>query len=116
MNEIWQYSGNGKSGEENSFNVNGTLDKYELKRNEITNEHMQQSIGRVPAETFAIFHVHPNSTGNLGWMASGPDRTNAFRIKRYYYIVSKAGLGFYDYRTREVSLLRPGLQWINACN
>jgi RHS repeat-associated protein len=79
MKKIWMQSGNGMNGTEASFNVNGTPDNYSLFFNPFTNQQKSQSF-RLQPNTFANFHVHPNSgswepsspSNNAPWLQGSP--------------------------------------------
>jgi RHS repeat-associated protein len=66
MKTAWSQSGNGSSGVEAGFNLNGTPNNYKVAANSYTNQQKKQSVTintSGPNKTFAIFHVHPNGSG-----------------------------------------------------
>ena len=122
MKKIWGQSGNGMNGTEASFNVNGSPGNYSLFFNPFTNQQQSQSF-RLQANTFANFHVHPNSSS---WQPSTPsnnatgnglgDVGMANRTGIQIHVVSRQGLGFYDPKTKLAPVrLRPGMDWSKPC-
>jgi RHS repeat-associated protein len=125
MRTIWTETSNGTSGAEASFNVNGSPSSYSIHLNPFTNQKAFQTIP-LQADTFANFHVHPNSTGPDNWKPSTPQGNSqnngqgdigmADRNGIQIYVVSRTGLGFYDPATRRPPvLLRQGMSWAGPC-
>lgn len=123
MKTIWAQSGNGTSGAESSFRVDGTPTNYKIVPSPYTNQRNSQSVKILRGTTFALFHVHPNNTD---WQPSTPQ--NNFEGNKYgdtgiadkfnlqMYTVSRSGLGFYNPGTKTPpTLLRPGLSWATPC-
>ena len=123
MKGIWRQSGNGTSGAEASFRVDGSLTNYRIVPQPFTNQSHSQTLTIIPGTTFALFHVHPNTSG---WQPSTPgnnyegnrfgDTGYADKYNFQTYVVSRKGLGMYDPATRTSSLLRPNLDWTKPCH
>jgi hypothetical protein len=127
MTKIYGLTSNGTNAQkiEASFNVNRKPGGYDVKYNEMTNQSGKQTITLQP-ETFAMFHVHGQNAGRMGWKLSdrntvyepGPgDIENAKRIGRVeWFVASPVGLGYFNPRTMTSSiLLRPGTEWGQQC-
>jgi RHS repeat-associated protein len=123
MKRIWGQSHNGMTGNEASFRLNGSAQNYTIIPSPYTNEVNKQSLTINPGKTFAVFHVHPNSSD---WHPSTPtnnaegnpfgDTGVADKYNLQMYVVSSKGLGFYDPATRKPAVqLRPGLDWARPC-
>jgi hypothetical protein len=72
--------------------------------------------------TFAVFHVHPNSTtrnpstpGNnyLGTGRGDTGIADDFNIR--FYVMHAAGLTMYDPATKKTTVLRNNLDWTKPC-
>jgi hypothetical protein len=119
---IWQQSGLGTTGLEASFNLNGNPSHFDIHFNATTGERQSQTI-TLQANTFAIAHVHPNtstwqpSTANnnsRGLVNGDIEIANAKALQ--LYIVSREGLGYYNGTKRTPPLkVRNGLDWMNPC-
>ena len=118
MQHIWRQSQNGMSGIEASFMVNGTPEAYTIEQEKMTGERGMQTIIEYPGQTFAIFHVHPNSSGQYPSTPSNNYANNghgdtgmADRWKIDIYVVHRNGLSVYRWKTKETMLLRHGMDW-----
>ena len=123
MKTIWGQSSNGTSRAEASFRLDGSPANYNIVVSPFTNERDKQKLTIKPGTTFALFHVHPNSSD---WQPSTPgnnaegnpygDTGVADKYNLQMYVVSSKGLGFYDPATKKPSVqLRPGLDWTKPC-
>jgi hypothetical protein len=123
MKKIWAQSSNGTSGAEASFRVDGDPANYNIVFSSFTNQRNFQNLTIIPGTTFALFHVHPNTSG---WQPSTPENNsegNAYgdtgmadKYNLQMYVVSRNGLGFYDPATKLPGIqLRPGLDWTKPC-
>jgi hypothetical protein len=123
MKKIWAESGNGQTGSEASFTVNGTIGMYTIEMQPYTNERKKQQIAIHPGITFALFHVHPNGSGTKpstpGNNAEGNkygDTGNADRFKYDVYVVSSGGLWMYSWQQKQDIQFRENLDWTRPCS
>lgn len=121
MKFIWSESNNGLSGVEASFMLNGTPEAYTIEQEPMTGEKGMQTIIEYPGSTFAIFHVHPNSSGQYpstpsnNYMDNGMGDTGmADKWKIDIYVVHRFGLSAYRWQTKETVLLRTNMDWTTA--
>src|ERR1035437_4708190 len=122
MHTIWNMSGNGTTGNEATFVLNGTPEAYRIVIEKASNEHMQQTIYMWPT-TFAVIHVHPNASGEYpstptnNYAGNGMGDTGmADKIHADIYVVSSRGLTAYYPATKNTTMLRRNFEWYNAKN
>ena len=118
MKDIWSEAGNGMTGVESSFIVDGTPQAYVIMHEKHTGEKMSQSVIVHRNVTFALFHVHPNgggmwpSTPQNNYMGNGLGDTGfADKVGFDIYVVSRSGLTVYSPKTRQMMIVRQGLDW-----
>lgn len=129
MKRAWGRTGNGTSGNEAGFVLNGTPNNYTIldtKSGYTKNEQQMTIYG----DTFLLFHVHPNSSTRN---PSTPEN-NARGDKKYgdttvsdryqgqqpprtilFLVGHRTGLTMYDPRTKQLRNLRENLDWTNRC-
>jgi hypothetical protein len=118
MNHIWLESGNGTTGVEASFMLNGSPESYSIKQEPMTGEKYGQDVVIYPGQTFALFHIHPNNTGqypstpsnHYGNKGQG-DTAMADEVHVDIYVVHRLGLSVYRWQTKDTALLRWGMDW-----
>ncbi len=121
MNHIWLESDNGTTGVEASFMLNGSPESYSIEQEPMTGEKDEQRVTLYPGQTFAIFHVHPNNTGqypstpsnHYGNKGQG-DTALADENHIDIYVVHRLGLSVYRWQTKDTALLRWGMTWDNT--
>ncbi len=116
MKKAWAQSGNGTSGQEAGFSVNGSPapGAYSITSTGAysTNVTCQANITYTPGSTFAIFHVHPNNClPELSQTDINAANAGNFDI----YAFSKSGLYEYDPTTKQTVMLRSGMSWTQPC-
>jgi hypothetical protein len=118
MKHIWNESGNGMTGIEASFMLNGTPENYRIEQEKMTGEHDEQAVVIYPGQTFALFHVHPNNSGQYPSTPSNHYGTeghdDTYLADKYHldiYVVHQRGLSVYRWKTKETVLLRQGMDW-----
>jgi RHS repeat-associated protein len=123
MKTIWGQSGNGATGSEASFTVDGTLGNYTIQIQPYTNERKKQQLAIHPGITFAVFHVHPNNGGpkpsTPGNNAEGNplgDTGVADKYKFDVYVVSRSGLWTFSWEQKKDVQLRENLDWTKPCS
>jgi hypothetical protein len=118
MRVIWSESGNGTTGIESTFLLNGTPESYRMEHEPLTGERMKQQFHAYPGSTFAVFHVHPNMSGI--YPSTPTDNvTNDGKGDTWYadkygwdvYVVSRGGLTVYRPSGELTIKLRNGLDW-----
>jgi hypothetical protein len=75
-----------------------------------------------PNKTFAIFHVHPNSSGMNPSTPENNYKGNNFgdtgiadKYNLTFYVMHKNGLTVYDPATKKSTTLRDNLEWVTPC-
>lgn len=124
MKKAWSQSGNGTSGVEAGFRLDGTPRKYKIVPNSITNQQNKQTLTIIQGLTFAIFHVHPNKStrfpstpdNNADNKKDGGDTYTADKVKLQVYVMHRDGMTMYDWQTKKVTELRKNLEWVKPCN
>jgi hypothetical protein len=132
MERAWMRTGNGTSGNEAGFVLNGTPSNYKIVDTKSGNtQGYQQMTINLPGSadpTFALFHVHPNNSGpypstpgnNMLGNKEG-DTGVADRVNIPYYVISSRGLTMYDPKmkndpkTKGMTMLRQNLEWTRPC-
>jgi len=127
MKRAWARTGNGTSGNEAGFVLNGTPSNYTIVDTKSANTQSMQKM-EIFSNTFLLFHVHPNrSTRNpstpdnnaLGRRDAGDtyisDKYQAQGQTILFLVGHRTGLTMYDPRTKTVSMLRENLDWTNKC-
>src|ERR1035437_125361 len=117
MGKIWMEADSGRSGVEAAFTLNGTPDAYTIYMEPAGHEQMQQKIHTYP-NTFAVFHVHPNASGEYpstptnNYAGNGQGDTG-MADKRHLdiYVVSSRGLTVYYPATKTTKKLREWFDW-----
>ena len=117
MEKAWGQSTAGTSGVEATFRLDGATTDYSIVHAPHTNQQMQQRV-EITAETFALFHVHPNRGAPE---PSAPDRAIADALWQrgrdfIMFTFSRTGLYAYDPSNKSTTLLRSGLDWLNPCD
>ena len=120
MLTAWAQSGNGTSGAEAGFRLDGNLDKYTLVPNPYTNQPGKQTITVTPGQTFAVFHVPPNNSGPQPSDPSNSsngarDTTVANKYNFDIFVESQQGLYVYNPGTNSTFKLQSGLDWTKPC-
>lgn len=122
MKTAWTQSGNGTSGVEAGFRLDGTPKNYSIVRNAFSNQTMHQTMNVIRGSTFASFHVHPNrttrnpSTPENNYLNNGIGDTGiAGEYNIRFYVMHRAGLTMYDPATRQTTVLRENLDWTKPC-
>lgn len=124
MKTAWSISGNGTTGTEAGFNVNGSPSNYKIdpfSTNGYKSQRIKINISG-PDKTFANFHVHPGtghgnpSTPENNYHGNGVGDTGvADKYGLKMYIISRDGLSMYDPVTKQVTKLRDNLDWTKPC-
>jgi hypothetical protein len=103
---IWLQTGNGTTGVEAAFTVNGTPDSYTIEMTRSDGQIGQNHVV-VYSDTIAIFHIHPNfgspklsTTRNHYGKESHGDTWIADKHQLDIYAVSKYAIWAYYWRTK----------------
>lgn len=123
MKKAWSQSANGTSGVEAGFRLDGTPRSYKIVPNAFTNQMKKQTLTIMSGLTFAIFHVHPNSStrfpstpsNNADNKKDGGDTFIADKFKLKIYVMHKDGMTMYDWQTKTVTELRKNMEWLKPC-
>lgn len=117
MQKIWSQSGNGLTNYEAAFILSGTPESYVIGFEGRSDTTMQQRI-YLWATTFAVFHVHPNKSGQYPStpkdnFASNGEGDTGMADRRHVdiYVVHRFGLSVYRWQTKETVLLRRNMDW-----
>ena len=120
MQRIWNMSGNGTTGIEATFILSGTPDNFTIEYEPMTHEQGQQHI-YLNANTFAVFHVHPNNSGKYpstpanNYAHNGKGDTGMADANRLdVYVVHRDGLTVYRSSTKVTVSLRDNMSWTST--
>jgi RHS repeat-associated protein len=111
MAKAWAATGNGTSGTEAGFSLQGSSSNFTITYAPSNNTTMSNTIP-TPAGTFDIFHVHPTrgdptpSSGDINVA-----NQNGFDM----FTFSQSGLYEYDPSSKTTIKLRNGLDWLKPC-
>ena len=111
MAQAWQATGNGTSGTEAGFSVQGSPSNPAITYAPSNNTHMSNTIPTPPG-TVDIFHVHPNGGDPA---PSQHDITVGNQTGFDMFTFSSSGLYEYDPSTQQTVKLRNGLDWLKPC-
>lgn len=75
---------------------------------------------KIVDSTFAIFHTHPNSSGEYPSTPSTSengvgDTGAADKAKIDMFVMSSRGLSYYDHNLQKTFKLQSGLDWTKPC-
>jgi hypothetical protein len=105
---IWSQTGNGTTGVEAAFTVNGTLNNYTIEMTRSDGQIGQNHVV-VYSDTIAIFHVHPNfgspklsTTRDHYGKESRGDTWIADKHQLDIYAVSKYAIWVYYWQTKQM--------------
>ena len=122
MKKAWSQSANGTSGVEAGFRLDGTPRNYKVVPNSFTNQQKKQTLTIIRGLTFAIFHVHPNSSSRFPSTPENNADNNkkgdtglAAEFKLQIYVMHKDGMTMYDWQTKKVTELRENMKWLKPC-
>jgi hypothetical protein len=120
MKKAWSQAGNGTTGAEAGFRLDGKPESYSLVPSSYTNELGSQTMRIVPDRTFAIFHVHPQNSGPQPSTPSTSanhfgDTGIADKYAINVYVMSASGLWVYDHELHMSIKLQNGLDWTKPC-
>lgn len=120
MVKAWNQTGNGTTGSEAGFRLDGDRSEYNIIENAYTNEQGKQSL-TITSSTFAIFHVHPNASGpqpsSPATSLNGVGDTGvADKYGLDVFVISSSGLWYYDHTLKESIQLTTSLGgWLKSC-
>ena len=110
MERAWRLVGAGADAKEGVLLLFRMLDgSIQARPAGVTNEHKSFTIQWHPS-AIAILHTHPNSVNPR---PSGPDRRLAENLRVPIFTLTIRGMFVYDPRTKTMSQIQNGLDWLD---